>query len=103
MNKATPEQLRSAITRMDRLAQDTLNGVAAMAQVVLDSMERPEFYRDLETLAQVLSSIVAKARRAEVDINAVAGEVDCSFIDEAMLRRQDARASADAVTIGGRV
>ena len=101
MNKATPEQLRSAITQMDRLAQSTLNGVAAMAQIALEAMERPEFYRDHENLAQILNTIVAKARRAEIDINEVAGNVDCSFIDEAMLRRQEACINADAATIGG--
>lgn len=103
MNKATPEQLRGAITQMDRLAQNTLNGVAAMAQVVLEAMERPEFYRNLENMAQILSAIVTKARRAEGDINEVAGNVDCSFIDEVMLRRQEARISADEVTVGERV
>ena len=103
MIKATSDQLRGAITEMDRLAQHALNGVAAMAQMAVESMERPEFYLDHEILAQILNSIVAKARRAEVDINEVAGNVDCSFIDEAMLRRQEASINADEITIGGRV
>ena len=101
MIEATSDQLRGAVTEMDRLAQNTLNGVAAMAQVALEAMERPEFYLELEVLAQILSSIVAKARRAEVDINEVAGGVNCSYIDEAMLRRQEANINADEITTAG--
>lgn len=103
MSKATPEQLREAVTEMDSMAKSTFGEIAAIAKLALASLERPEAYIDLEGLARILSSIWGKALSAETCIGNYAQEVGCDYKDQAMLRRLDAQRKAHESAVGGRV
>lgn len=99
---ATTQQLCSAIVDMDRTAQGAFSQIGTMAQLALVSLETPEAYANLESMATVLKAICARAEDTENSINAMAEEVGCNYKDPAECRRFDARRRASKpLTIEG--
>lgn len=89
--QATTEKLRFAISDMDCQAQGGLSSIAAIAWLTLAALENPRTCNDLDSIADALESILAKALDTENCINATAEEVGCHYVDEAQRRRRAAR------------
>lgn len=106
MSKATPDQLRDAITEMDSLAQSAFSRIASMAQLALLSMEQPSTHSPgaggMDHIAHVLEAINAMARDIENHMNATAEGVGCNYVDSAQRKRWDAGRTARETAIDGR-
>lgn len=105
MTKATPEQLRNAISEMDGLAQSAFSEIASMAALALLAMEQPGTYANgcaMDAIAHVLSAIKSKALDIDNCINATAEGVGCNYVDVDQRRRWDAVREARESAIGGR-
>jgi hypothetical protein len=106
MNKATPEQLRTAVLEMDNMAQNAFEAIASLAELALLALEQPSTYRNgltMESIADVPNTIRGKAQTTVNDINSAAEEVGCSYVDKARRKRWDAIEKARESAIGGRV
>ena len=91
----TTEQLSSAVTDMDRMAQSAFSEIATFANMALAAMEKPESCADTEGLATVLKAIFERAVSAVDDINAMAEGVGSNYKDPSERRRYDARRKAN--------
>lgn len=98
MATPTTKQLCNAITEMDSSAQHAFGQIRAIAELALASLEKPETYSTLESIAQVLIAIGEKATSAEDHINAMAEDVGCNYKDPAERRREGARRKASEAT-----
>lgn len=98
MNKATPEQLRDAVTDMDAMAQGAFSEIASMASLALLALEQPSTYAHdglrMDRVADMLTAIQGKARDIDNCINATAEGVGCNYVDAAQKRRWDAMSKA---------
>lgn len=106
MTKATPEQLRNAISEMDGLAQSAFSEIASMATLALLAMEQPSTYANgcaMDAIAHALSAIKSRALDIDNCINSTAEGVGCNYVDAAQRRRWDARRKASESAIDGRV
>lgn len=102
MTTATPVQLREAITEIDGVAHHVFSEIASMAELALASLETPEAYSNLDSIATVLTSIFNKALNADNHIDCRAEGVACNYKDQAQERRWDAQRKADEATTRGR-
>ena len=87
MIKATPEQLREAVTSMDIMAQDAFNRIASMARLALLALEQPATYANgicMDHVAHMLESIEAMAN--DNNISETAEGVGCNYVD--LVRRK---------------
>lgn len=96
MSATTIEKLQDVISGMDSMAQDSFSEIAAIAKLVLASLENPVLCDDLNTIATALEAIRSKAQEAEDRINSLAEEVGCNYENEAHQRRWAARRQARA-------
>lgn len=103
MATPTTEKLREAISEMDCASQGAFSEIATIAKLALASLETPNAYIDPECIAVVLAALWGKALDAENHINGLASEVGCSYKDQKMILRWDAKSKADAALIGRRV
>lgn len=97
MSKATPDQLRDAITSMDGFAQSAFSQIASMASLALLALEQPSAYANgtgMDRIAHVLESIKGMAHDMENCINATAESVGCNYVDSAQRKRWDAQRKA---------
>lgn len=92
MSNTTPEQLRTAITEMDGMAQSGFSQIAAIARLALAALETPSAYTtNTENIACALQTISGIAFDIENCINCSAEAVGCNYKDEALERRYAAR------------
>lgn len=96
MTKATTGALEAAIQMIDGHAQDVLSEIAAIAKLILTSLEDPLYFNDTETIAHAIAAIRSKALDAENCINAYAEEVGCHYVDEAQRRRLAAKCGSQS-------
>lgn len=89
--QVTTEKLQHTIRGMDGMAQDALSEIAAIAKLLLASLENPVVCYDSNTIARALGAIRSKALDAENCITAYAEEMGCNYVDEAFMRRIAAR------------
>lgn len=94
MNTKTTEKLQDVISGIDSIAQDAFSEIAAIAKLVLASLEDPVICDDLNTIAAAIEAIRSKALDAENCINTCAEEVGCNYENEAHQRRWAARRQA---------
>lgn len=87
-------KLHIAIEEIDGLSQSGFSEIAAFARLALDSLERPDTYNRLDTIATALSAIWGKALDIENCINATAEQVGCHHVNDAQRRRWAAAAEA---------
>lgn len=92
--QATTEKLQSTIREIDGMAQGAFSEIAAIAKLVLVSLEDPISCNDSDTLARAITAIRTKALDAENCINAYAEEIGCQYVDEAQRRRWAAKLPA---------
>lgn len=105
MTKATPEQLRCAVTDMDALASSAFNEIASMAKLALLAMEQPATYGNgcsMDDIAHVLSAIKGKAEDIDNCINSIAEGVGCNYVDSAQRSRWEAMRKGRESAICGR-
>ena len=88
-------KLQATVQTMDALSQDGFSEISTLASMALKLMETEHAYLYPEAIAQVLTSIHAKANDIENLINSEAEEVGCNYKDEAAARRADARYAAE--------
>lgn len=102
MEKPTTDELRNAITEMDNLAQNAFSEIAIIAELAMESLERPEGYAHPQRLAYAFQTIYSKAMDIENCINATAEGVGCNYKDKAFSRRLEAARKAEEIAISGR-
>lgn len=93
---ATPkdvQKLRDTVEFMDSLAQGGFSEISAIAKLALAQLEHPDGYRHPENIALALSAICGKADDIMNCINSEAEQVGCNYVDDALSRRQAARAA----------
>ncbi|WP_296446990.1 hypothetical protein [Rhodoferax sp. UBA5149] len=102
MSATTPttEQLRVAVTEMHSMSQSAFTEISTFARLALASLETPQAYANIESLATVLSAIWGKAMDADNCIRAEAEGVGCNYVDEARRCRMDAERKASETTSG---
>ena len=106
MSKATPAQLREAITSMDSMASSAFTEIATLASFALLAMEQPRTYANglgLEAIATVLNAIKSKADDADNCINSTAEGMECNYVDVAQWRRWNAEREARKASTSARV
>lgn len=75
------QDLEHAATDMDALAQEGLSGIAAIAQLALQALERPSGHRNFEIIAQAFRAIWGAAERTQNYVHNEADEVQCGYQD----------------------
>ena len=79
--------MRTTITSMDGLSQGGFSEIAAIAKLALKSLETPDGYRSMDSIASALESICGKAENTQNRINAAAEQVGCNHVNDAERRR----------------
>lgn len=85
------ESLRDAVENMDALSQAGFCEIATLARLTLNSMETVTGCQDIDGIARVLQVIAGRADDAMNLINCAAEDVGCNHVDQAAMRRYDAR------------
>ncbi|PHV11505.1 hypothetical protein [Chitinimonas sp. BJB300] len=93
-------QLRNAVKSMDRLSQDGLSEMTAIARLALAWLETPDSYQHMDNIAYALQMIWGKADDIQNSINAQAEEVGCHYVDDARHRRWNAQRAALTSAVG---
>jgi hypothetical protein len=88
------KKLRCTVQNMDSLSQGGFSEISSIAKLALSSLETPDGYRHLDDIANALAAIWGKAQDIQNCINGEAGEVGCSYADDAQRRRWDAESQA---------
>ena len=92
------QRLRNAINMMDCLSQEGFSSIAAIAKLIITSLETSAVI-DRDTIAHAVHAILGKAQDIENCINYEAEKLDCNYRSESDARLRDAhRAGQKAVT-----
>ena len=87
----TIKELGNAITTMDCISSIGFSEIASIAKLALLTLETPEGYRHIDNIAYALKAIASKAEDISEIIGCNAEAVGLNYIDDAWLRRLDAR------------
>lgn len=92
------QRLRNAINTMDCLSQEGFSSIAAIAKLIITSLETSAVI-DRDTIAHAVHAILGKAQDIENCINSEAESLECNYRSESDARLRDAhRAGQKAVT-----
>lgn len=83
-------RLHAAITDMDCLSQQAFSEIEVTAELLLRRMESPDFYKNMDMVADALTLISNRAQQGLESVGCEADSVGCGYIDSDRLRRQEA-------------
>lgn len=83
-------RLHAAITDIDCLSQQAFSEIEVTAELLLRRMESPEFYKNMDIVADALILISNRAKQALESVGYEAEFVGCGYIDSDRHRRQEA-------------
>lgn len=90
MSTTPKEILEAVIYDMDCASQTGFTQIRVLTRFALQSMEDPSAHLCIENVAATLSIISSIAFDAENNINSMAENHGCNYVDEAALRRSNA-------------
>lgn len=95
MSVSEIDQLRNAVEEMDCFAGAAFSEIDTIARLALAAMELPRTSQSIDLFASALQAIAARASAAENDVNVVAEQVGCNYLDKARVLRYAARRAVE--------